>query len=278
MDDHEYLEADYLGLAILPRALARDGGLSASAKAFALALASYAGPERTAWPKLSTLEADTGMSRSTCQRAVRELQAAGYLAVDHQTRPGRGKVPSLYRLTDPSRLVTSDHPTGHPRPMAPVTSDQTDVSPMTGPIGNRTSEQDQVEQSVARVTDEREDVMAVCNAVANHARTMGYPAPKYPWPAAWTRPARLMLDRDGVTLSEALAAVRWLADPSRDAQFWATNVRSPDALRRHLPKMRAQAARRPGVVADWSVDASRFVAGVQAAKDMLGHADRLGGR
>lgn len=80
--------------AILPGRLAQDGrpGLRA-AKLVLLALASYAGADRTAWPSVATLAEDTGLSRATVQRALSAAESAGYLERDLQD--GRT---TLYRL------------------------------------------------------------------------------------------------------------------------------------------------------------------------------------
>lgn len=89
--DADTLEG-WAAFAVLPRSVARDGDLGHAAKAVLLALASYAGPDRTCFPGIPSLVAATGMGRRSVDRALAEAEAAGYL---RRRRTGRA---TRYRL------------------------------------------------------------------------------------------------------------------------------------------------------------------------------------
>lgn len=72
---------------------------------------------------------------------------------------------------------------------------------------------------------QREDVEAVCAAVAAHVVNIKGKAPTIG--KTWRRDARLMLDTDGHSVEQIQAAVRWVSGHG----FWAGNILSPGKLR-----------------------------------------------
>lgn len=77
--------------------------LTPTTRHVALALSLYMSERGdSAWPGLATLVEDTGRSRSTVIRALKELEQAGWLEVRHGG--GRGR-PNRYRATCPKRYA-----------------------------------------------------------------------------------------------------------------------------------------------------------------------------
>ncbi len=108
------------GYAVLPNWIARGSGLSANAKLVLLALSSRANKKGTCFPSLELLAEDADMSKSSAQRALRELRDQGIIDWEQRRAGGRG---NLYRILvdlsgqstlasghcDHSRVVTGDH-------------------------------------------------------------------------------------------------------------------------------------------------------------------------
>ena len=84
----------------------------------------------------------------------------------------------------------------------------------------------------------RDDVEQVCKHMAGSVqeRTGRPPAVT----RAWRTAARLMLDRDGRTVADCVAAIDWAA---RD-DFWSANILSLPKLRKHYDQLSLQARRR----------------------------------
>lgn len=80
--------------------------LSTRAWSTLCALASYANKSDICWPKILTLAQDEGVSRSTINRAVRELVDAGYLV--RNERPGTSN--RWHLLFDPFDLASQARP------------------------------------------------------------------------------------------------------------------------------------------------------------------------
>ena len=60
-------------------------------------MANYADEDGKCWPSLNRLSDDTSMSRSTVQLAIKGLEAAGMLRIEHRTQDGV-KLPNYYYL------------------------------------------------------------------------------------------------------------------------------------------------------------------------------------
>lgn len=101
----------------------------------------------------------------------------------------------------------------------------------------------------------REDVEAICEALATHVETMSGKRPRIT--KTWRKDARLLLDTDGHTLPEALAAISWVTGHS----FWGAHILSVGKLREKWVTMRAQAQQpTPG---------QKAIVGIQSQMDAL---------
>jgi hypothetical protein len=84
-------------------------------------------------------------------------------------------------------------------------------------------------------TGPRDDIEAVCKHLADRLEKSGSKRPRVS--AKWRNDTRLLLDRDGITPEQAIAAIDWaLAD-----DFWQAHILSPLKLRQKYDQMRRQA-------------------------------------
>lgn len=97
----------------------RDLDLAPGTVAVGLVLATYMRADGCAWPGVSSLAGGAGLSVRQARRALRDLETAGVLLVEH--RPGR---PSAYRATpDMGVRTTPDMGVRVPRTFATRTPD-----------------------------------------------------------------------------------------------------------------------------------------------------------
>ncbi len=76
-------------------ALGMREGLTSTTKAVLVALASYANSKGSCFPSIQRIADDTRLSERSCQKAIPELEAGGFLTVNRNT--GRGHA-SVYQL------------------------------------------------------------------------------------------------------------------------------------------------------------------------------------
>ncbi|MFF5445434.1 hypothetical protein [Streptomyces sp. NPDC012888] len=86
----------------------------------------------------------------------------------------------------------------------------------------------------------RADVERVCKHLADILEKSGSKRPDIT--AKWRDATRLMLDRDGVTVEHALAAIDWAHSNS----FWQAHILTPMKLREKYDQLRRQANSQPG--------------------------------
>ena len=80
----------------------------------------------------------------------------------------------------------------------------------------------------------RDDVERVCRHMADSVEARGAKRPTIT--KAWRDAARLLLDKDGHTEADAIAAIDW----SANNQFWQSVILTPKALRKHYDQMLIQ--------------------------------------
>ena len=91
----------------------------------------------------------------------------------------------------------------------------------------------------------RVDVEAVCKHLADTLEKTGSKRPRVT--AKWRNDTRLLLDRDGITVDQAKAAIDW----AHSSSFWQAHILTPAKLREKYETLRRQAVseqrtRRPG--------------------------------
>lgn len=91
--------------------------------------------------------------------------------------------------------------------------------------------------SLALVADERDDVLRLCDHLADRIEANGSNRPTIG--KGWHDAARLMLDRDGRTEQEVHGAIDWC----QGDEFWRSNILSMPKLREKYDQLRLQAQR-----------------------------------
>lgn len=81
----------------------------------------------------------------------------------------------------------------------------------------------------------RIDVEQACTLLADLIEKNGTKRPTIT--QRWRDSARLMIDKDGVELSDVLGAIRW----SQDDEFWRANILAMPTLRKRYPTLRLRA-------------------------------------
>lgn len=188
------------------------------------------------YPSLETLSGRFGASKRTVQRHLTSLQERGILQVSNRSRlsheGGFLGATNVYRINyDAFELLATDH------------DDPADASETAPPADTvHEDEPPTIEESpsatVAVVEPEREDVTTLTNAVADSVERRTGNRPTIT--KRWRDDARLMMDRDHVTLEDALAALAW----AEADDFWRANILSVAKLRSKYTTMSLQAQRR----------------------------------
>ena len=114
----------------------------------------------------------------------------------------------------------------------------------TRPDPTRPKEEDPSTSHIASDVDDdqgkpddnpRPEVVALCEHLAARVRQNGHDVKTVG--KLWHRSCRLLLDKDGRTVEQVMAAIDWAtADP-----FWCTNIRSMQTLREKYSTIQAQA-------------------------------------
>ena len=98
-------------VSLMPIALTRDPKISTNAKAMYCAIRSHAeGDGTNAFPRIAVLAGYLGMSLSTAKRAVKEIEEAGWIVVQHRHDKKGYRTSSLYTcLLSPKRGRPKSH-------------------------------------------------------------------------------------------------------------------------------------------------------------------------
>lgn len=83
----------------------------------------------------------------------------------------------------------------------------------------------------------REDVELLCDTLVEHLLSNGFRKQEIKVNKQWKQHARLLLDKDGATLDEALEVMNW----SQHDTFWSKNILSMKTFRDKYPRLRVTA-------------------------------------
>jgi hypothetical protein len=229
-------------------------------------------------PSLALIAADCSVSKATAKRAVRELVEKGCLKkAGSMTKPGVSDSNSYVPVYPAPSWVGSHRPhppaeetavhggVGSDRPQG-VGSDRPRVGSDSAGGGvsqtpkeekgsvkgkcKKTSKDPSSEQSPDHGPDREEhtspdtrgarpEVDRICDNLASRVEELTGRRPPITV-TGWLRPARYMLDVDGMTEQQIHAAIKFAAED----EFWAPNVRSVSKLRDKIPQLRAAAERK----------------------------------
>lgn len=201
-----------------------------------------------AWPSRATLAAALrGCSKESVDRAVKELVTAGAVTTERRFDHERKQWQSTRYTVMTSSPVTTGSRVGAPTPSR--VGDDGVAAPVTTDLEPVTDSQEPTPPSTTRGVANAVSITNLCNLLATSidAHRLGTGRPKIT--KAWERDMRLLIERGplgvepvrGVAPDVIARAITFvfehLADPGRDGFCWADQVQSPNALRRHWPKL-----------------------------------------
>lgn len=192
---------------------------------------------------------DVGLSESAVRRALDSMLSSGDVEVSMRDESSWNRA-KAYRVTDrvsPARAhltKTADASDENARCISRIRQiDLTNSSDV--PIGEEVKKKNTVE-------NDRDDVRKLCETL--QARMVENGCRKQAITTRWKTSARLLLDKDGVSLDEALAVLEW----SQANDFWKANIQSIPKLREKYDTLRLQMVREgahipasAGGVEDW---------------------------
>lgn len=219
-----------------------------------------------AYPSTATLARKAGLSERGVRAAVTNLVTLGELNVEYKTGP-RGCNRYRVIMQDPEQRARSDpaspatypagsagssqaHPapdTGSTRHGMPGTRNETTVDPAPRapePSENHPPTEPPLQPSSSvkpprrqAPEPDRDDVEQICRHLADRIASNGSKRPTVT--EKWRTSARLLLDADGKTATQVIAAIDWCqAD-----EFWRSNILSMPKLREKYDQLRLAAAR-----------------------------------
>jgi hypothetical protein len=103
-------------------------------------------------------------------------------------------------------------------------------------------EEKKTSSSSSRPEPRREDVDSLCKHLQDRVRANGSKGPTAAEAEGWRRAARLMLDKDGRSLTEAHTLIDWC----QDDDFWRGNVLSMPKFRKQYDQLRLKAQTETG--------------------------------
>lgn len=118
-------------------AVHRTSTVSVAARSVAASLACRSDTNGTCYPSRAVVEDDTGLSRSTVQRGIRELRDAGWIVSTERVRP-HGSTSNRYLLINPCGKTLDNNSTGVTQTPPGVTQ--------TPPGGGHTDPQKETDQ------------------------------------------------------------------------------------------------------------------------------------
>lgn len=186
------------------------------------------------YPSVATVAKRVGCSERAAQRYLARLKELGLITmVDRKRISPEGAVirTTAYRINYDvfDRIARSSEEAYSPEEMEPPATEV--VIPAEAP------QEPEHPKPAPVVEPPREDVEEVAAEMAASVerRTSRKPAIT----KAWRDDIRRLIDIDGVTVSDAIAAIRW----AEQDDFWAPNILSPKKLRKHYQTMSLKASK-----------------------------------
>lgn len=211
---------------------------------------------RDAYPSMATIARKANLDKRTAQRAVRNLQAMGELAVLENAGPHgthRYRLIMTERRQDTTRgdtppPVADDHhgdtPPVAPDPAGGGISSQEGRSVATRTVLNPSTTRPKetsaktADPPSAELVPIRQDVERICTRLADRIEQNGSKRPRVT--TKWRDAARLLIDKDGRTEQQVVTAIDWC----QTDDFWRANVLSLPTLRDKYDRLRLAALQR----------------------------------
>ena len=234
----------YGGFGYVTKAIMRDRGLSGPAKLIYCYLASFAGSTGKAWPGVSLMTAELGMTKNTFYKYLKELKESGALRVEKQKNPDGTFAGNVYYLEDQTREKKEDTApcTKKPHTVQPDTVQPDTVNKDT--ISNSSKSNSIISNSSNKSEQSSYDEMTL--DVANtmiQIMTDIKPDSRIPRNLkTWTQYIDYMIRLDKRTPNQIIELFRWAQNDS----FWVANIRSPRKLREKWDTLDLQRNRNQG--------------------------------
>lgn len=228
---------------------AYDLPLKGSAKPVLVVLADMADESNSCFPSQERIASMTGLGSRTVRRAILRLEAAGMITRTARYDKNGHRSSDRYVLAVgeslPANLTTghSDHRSESPSLPANLTAP-------TGHSGQVTINEPSVEPSVSssEAVAVRPDVVYLLDLLDSEIERNGSKRPTRS--KKNTDAMRLLLDRDGKTVQQVEAAIRWCQSDN----FWRSNILSAHKLREKYDQLRLAASRKRTTFAQQSQD------------------------
>lgn len=212
-----------------------------------LALADFANDEGEAWPTVPNLAEKCNLGVRTVNRSVTDLVSAGLLEL--RRRPNKSNVytvlpGSVTPDARPARLAPQDKP-ARPANLTPPTpanlapQESNPVMPLRAEPKDSIEMNYQISLQIEDPQPEREDVNRLCETLVELMIVNGCRPPTIT--DGWRKEARLLLDKDRIDLTTALAVLAW----SQADSFWKTNIHSMRKFRAQFDTLRMRAEQSP---------------------------------
>lgn len=203
---------------------------------------------------VAELAAAVGMTERTARRRLGKMADAGVL---EKCRAGAYDATTVWSVhldriranADMANMATSTCQNEQVEPAILATSDVANLATSSslqeleednknvGAAADAATIPGTTPDSTLEKTAERPDVEALCSRLADRIAANGSKRPTIT--KRWRDSARLMLDTDGRTLADVMAAIDW----SQQDAFWQSNILSMPKLREKFDTLRLQAGR-----------------------------------
>ncbi len=194
-------------------------------------LGDHSNAEMQAWPSMVTICKEARKSKSTVPRAIKALEAAGFITVERPARGGKVRH-NIYTITPHAVGVTSvpgpqtDNVTSVPGGVSPAYLEQEPLkkTPQTRP-------REAAPPSSRKLHSDEAD-MATARWMLGKLREQ-MPGFKQPNLDRWANKIRLMRERDNRVPEDIRAVFEWANADS----FWQSNILSPAKLREKFDQL-----------------------------------------
>ncbi|GAA4474152.1 hypothetical protein GCM10023094_09220 [Rhodococcus olei] len=188
---------------------------------------------------LDVIARETGLSKSAVRTALRNLEAAGaVVSMKHHLHNNISDQTLSYRVvmqgdapTEAPHFEMSDSASAEVSELAPVL--MLNPADLSSPDSLKTKAKTRSSSSAPSAPSERDDVEAMVQRLYRRIEENGFRADSFT--DAWRNEARLLLDKDGIELQQALDVIDWCQNNT----FWRKNVLSMPKFRKQYNKLHA---------------------------------------
>lgn len=223
------------GYGFIAKLVMKDKELTIEAKAIYAYLSSYTGAGNTAYPTVSLMCGDLGISEARFYKHRKLLESKGYIVIDKKRNEG-GWSNNVYTLPFkpyPQSLSTQNLCTQNLSTQNVGTKSNSSKS---NSIKSNSIKKESVKEKKNPKSKISDDHLKLANKLWNYVKN-NFPKHKAPNIDSWANDIRLMMQQDDRTFEEIEDAINW----SQANDFWYKNIRSAGKLRKQFDTLVAQA-------------------------------------